>query len=690
MNLRLKRNSWPASALLLAIAWMVLALPAGVLAAAPQVLPTLPNKYKLREAQAPTAIQQRILKVRQEIQSKRLQFNVGFTSVSAKNLREIASELEIPRAEVQALKTKFGKNAYIGVISDDGEQSGPCVANATTYDSRANNQVTPIRDQDGCGSCWVFGAVGGYESNYLKVNGVAPNTVNASEQHALSCSGGGNCGGGFSYKVFEWMVNNNRNLCTEAQFGYTATNGSCSPSTCASPYYAEAWGIVRPDHDISLIASVPEIKQAICQYGAVVVSCQATQKFQDYTNGVFFDFPSNYGSPSSNHSVLLVGWDDARGAWLMKNSWGPDWGEDGYMWIKYNSSNIGRRASWVKAKRYTGTQVALNGYYRGNDSGHYYVRTVGSTVYWFGEHPNGNWANVFRGTLSGSQVNGTFFDVPKGGATGSSALSLEINNNGNDFIKLSGPFGGTSWTKMALPASGLPGDRPGQYGAGVQSDVTGLWLCNDGARYYIRQVGNAVAWFGETSNTNGKPGFANVGVGTRSGNSITLNWADVPKGSATNQGTLQLSVAAVNTINKTSGGGFAGSQWTRQNLAPDIAGTWNNVDPNTGSLTRVIVTTNSTQVHCYGKCTPTDCDWGTAPLIPNGTKYKAMFDDPAARRYLEFQLLGTGQLQVALKSVYKDNRPEQNTTLTFNKALPVLIPAVKLDPAKIIVPIQPR
>jgi C1A family cysteine protease len=76
-----------------------------------------------------------------------------------------------------------------------------------------------------------------------------------------------------------------------------------------------------------------------------VAAVNATRAFQAYKGGVF-----NERDPGRiNHAILLVGWDDAKGAWLMKNSWGVRWGEAGYMWIDYKSNSVGTAAAWVRA-----------------------------------------------------------------------------------------------------------------------------------------------------------------------------------------------------------------------------------------------------------------------------------------------------------------------------------------------------
>jgi hypothetical protein len=98
--------------------------------------------------------------------------------------------------------------------------------------------------------------------------------------------------------------------------------------------------------------------------------------------------------------------------------------------------------------------------------------------------------------------------------------------------------------------------------AAAFADLTGVWSCNDGGQYYIRQVGKEVFWFGERSVTN--PVWSNVASGTIDGNYIILRWADVPKGSIMSEGILELTMVNANrfqSVVKT--GGFGGSIWTR-------------------------------------------------------------------------------------------------------------------------------
>ena len=325
-----------------------------------------PQKVDLaqREQTASPQIQDLLRKLRAQIAEKKLGFEIGYTTALDKKL-EVLAATRLPKdlpalAEKQnsiadklltidmATRDSFNK-AHPNLLPElivRNKFPTPC-GDQSAFDWRKLGKVTPVRDQDGCGSCWDFSAIGAFEGSYLLRNGVA---INASEQQILSCSKGGTCAGGWPYLVFEYLISNG--TATAASYPYTATDSPCNTSV-ALPYRAVVWGYVAPDGGIP---SVQAMKNALCQYGPLSITVYVDSLFQAYTSGVFKDIPSA-SSPGINHAITLIGWDDSKHAWLIKNSWGTGWGETGeygssrgFMWIDYDTNNIGMAAAWVQAQ----------------------------------------------------------------------------------------------------------------------------------------------------------------------------------------------------------------------------------------------------------------------------------------------------------------------------------------------------
>jgi len=310
---------------------------------------TKPVVYGQRESAAAPEVKQRLTTLRERIKTENLTFEVGYTTALDKPLERLAgtrapADLK-EKAKVQndlaakLLKAdQASRDAYLKGKQTLPEMKRACSPTAAKFDWRTSGKVTPVRDQDGCGSCWAFTAIGAFEGSHAIRNNAL---IDASEQSVLNCSGGGSCGGGWWSTVFDWMIASG--AATEAAYPYTATDTTCNTGI-ATPNRAVAWGYVDPAGGIPPVA---DLKKALCEHGPIAVAVFATPAFQAYTSGVFNEQDTTHGI---NHGVTLVGWDDATNAWLIKNSWGSGWGMAGYMWIAYNSNNIGFGAAWVEAR----------------------------------------------------------------------------------------------------------------------------------------------------------------------------------------------------------------------------------------------------------------------------------------------------------------------------------------------------
>ncbi len=196
--------------------------------------------------------------------------------------------------------------------------------------------MTPVRDQGACSSCWVFATLGAWEGTYALRYGVQ---IDASEQQVLTCTGGGNtCAGGFWGNALALMKASP--IGSEAAQPYLGKAGKCRANP-ASPYKVADWGFVSISGKTPPVAL---IKQALVQHGPVIAGITATTAFEGYTGSIF----NEPGAGPINHAVVIVGWDDRRQAWRVRNSRSASWGEAGYGWVTYGSNHLGAWATWVQ------------------------------------------------------------------------------------------------------------------------------------------------------------------------------------------------------------------------------------------------------------------------------------------------------------------------------------------------------
>jgi C1A family cysteine protease len=209
------------------------------------------------------------------------------------------------------------------------------------------NFVTPIRNQGNCGSCWAFATTAALESQVLMGNNSPGIDLNLSEQILVSCSGAGNCGGGYIDKAANYV--RDMGLPVETCLSYTATNNSCA-NACSgwtnNSYHIDGWHWVA-----TTSPTVDSLKNALITYGPLVTTMDVYADFYSYKSGVYSYVSGTY---QGGHGIVLVGYNDAGQYFIAKNSWGTGWGEAGYFRIAYS-----QLSSVVEFGQYT---IANEGY----------------------------------------------------------------------------------------------------------------------------------------------------------------------------------------------------------------------------------------------------------------------------------------------------------------------------------------
>jgi len=290
------------------------------------------------------------------------------------------------------------------------------------FDWRTSGKVTPVKNQDPCGTCWIFGTLAALESKVL----IGENTAfNFSEQNVACCTDPSwvyltsppdyRCdGGGWSWLAADTLSKKGTRL------------GACdpyNPATIDSETCNDSCTTVKRVTGYRLVAAnTTDIKDAVYSHGPVSAVFYWVPSCYNSTTNVYYYI----GSATPNHLVCIVGWNDTIahpggfGAWIVKNSWGTAWGgtcgygsETGYFYLAYESSNIGEVA-YYEYKDYSTSEKI----YYWDEAGWVGDAGYGSGYAWM--------ANVFTMTASGTLTHVDFWTT-----SNNAMYEIKVYQDGN-------------------------------------------------------------------------------------------------------------------------------------------------------------------------------------------------------------------------------------------------------------------
>ncbi len=251
----------------------------------------------------------------------------GETSISQLSVAERRGLLGVPAAVIEWEQAQAASNQVI-VNRVNAYPPAKDWRNVNGQD-----WTTPIRSQGGCGSCVAFATAGAIESRLKIANNNSGLNPDLSEAHLFFCNGR-QCNLG--EPNYGWSPNaaldfaRDTGIVDEPCYPYTDHNQSCNLCTDWSNRVTRISSWTGTSDDGAM-------KQALADHGPFEAMMTVYQDFYSYSGGIY---RHTWGGMEGGHAVTVVGYDESGGYWIVKNSWGTNWGENGWFRIAYGECGI--------------------------------------------------------------------------------------------------------------------------------------------------------------------------------------------------------------------------------------------------------------------------------------------------------------------------------------------------------------
>ena len=371
-------------------------------------------------------------------------------------------------------------------------------------DHDGQDWMTPVRNQGGCGSCWAFGAIGTVEATHNISAGDPTLDLDLSEEYLVSnCADYGDCCGGW-HTVLEYVLN--QGVADEVCMPYVSGSGcycsedcggcahpsECSNTTCWDRCDDWYYRLTRID-TVSVLEGADACKTYISEHGPISIGMGVGGDCGGYWDGDVYRCTDD---SCVNHCIVIVGYDDAGGYWIAKNSWGTGFGEDGYFKLGYGECGFtaprgaGLDVDWVDVTAGPlGDSAATNGVawgdYDGDGDPDLYLATGGGPDRLLRNDGAGAFTDVTNPPLgqTGSGTGAAWGDYDNDGdpdlyvAVEDGANRL-YRNDGGSLIDVTAPPLGD-----AAPGMGVA------WGDYDRDGLLDLYLVNSGANRLFRNLG---------------------------------------------------------------------------------------------------------------------------------------------------------------------------------------------------------